>query len=167
MRVLRKVGAAGLFVVALVVVPLAQGADEATPVVADPELEARVQELAYKLRCLVCQNESVAESRAPLAVDLRNQVREQLAAGKSEAEVVDFLVARYGDFVLYLPPLKTTTVLLWFGPALLLVGGVGGLLYRLRRRAGEAAPHLSEEQRARARELLESGAAAHPEEPRK
>lgn len=166
-KALRNFGAAGLATFALLLLAPAHGADEAVPIVVDVELEERVQELSYKLRCLVCQNESVAESRAPLAVDLRNQVREQLAAGKSEDEVIDFLVARYGDFVLYLPPFKATTFLLWFGPALLLVGGVGGLLFRLRRRAAEAAPHLSDEERACARELLAAGAPVHSEEPRK
>jgi cytochrome c-type biogenesis protein CcmH len=165
LRALRTVLSTVLLACAAFALP-AHAAGEATPIAADPELEARVQALAQKLRCLVCQNESVAESRAPLAVDLRNQVREQLGAGKSEAEVIDFLVARYGDFVLYLPPFKPVTMLLWFGPALLLLGGVGGLLYRLRRRAQEDAPHLSDEERARARAMLE-GVPAQPEEPRK
>ena len=94
-------------------------AGEATPVADDPELEARVIELSQTLRCLVCQNETIAASRAPLAVDLRNQVREQLAAGKTEQDVVDFLVTRYGDFVLYNPPFRANTLLLWLGPAAL------------------------------------------------
>lgn len=143
----------------------ARAAGEATPVAADPELEVRVQALSANLRCLVCQNESVAESRAPLAIDLRNQVREQLGAGKSEAEVIDFMVARYGDFVLFKPPFKPVTLLLWLGPALLLVSGAGWLVYRLRRRAHETGPHLTDEERARARAMLE-GAAENPEEPR-
>src|SRR5881394_1176669 len=86
-------------------------------------LERRVTDLAHELRCLVCQNQTIAESNAPLAVDLRNQIREQLAAGKSEREVVDFMVARYGDFVLYRPPFKATTILLWAGPFLFLLVG--------------------------------------------
>lgn len=138
-------------------------AGEARPVADDPELEARVQQLAHQLRCLVCQNETIADSRAPLAIDLRNQVREQFAAGKSEADVIDFLVARYGDFVLYKPPFKRTTALLWVGPALLLFAGIGWLGYRLRRRAEEAPPGLTDEERARARALLE-GAPADSEE---
>lgn len=130
-------------------------AGEATPVADDPELEARVIELSQTLRCLVCQNETIAASRAPLAVDLRNQVREQLAAGKSEQDVVDFLVQRYGDFVLYTPPFRANTLLLWLGPAALGVLGIGWLSLRLRRRAAEAAtPELSEAQRRQARSLL-------------
>ncbi len=146
-----------------VVVPSVQAAGEARPVADDPELEARVMALSSKLRCLVCQNESIAESRAPLALDLRNQVREQFAAGKSENEVIDFLVARYGDFVLYSPPFKATTFLLWVGPGLLLLAGAGWLLLRLRIRAREDGPHLSEAERVRARALLE-GAPADSEE---
>src|SRR5690349_22227812 len=89
----------------------------------DATLERRAAALEKELRCLVCQNQTLAESNAPLAVDLRNQVREQLAAGKSEREVVDYLVARYGDFVRYRPPLKASTLLLWAGPFVFLVGG--------------------------------------------
>src|SRR5213595_2293177 len=94
----------------------------------DATLDKRVMDLAAELRCLVCQNQSLAESNAPLAMDLRNQIREQLAAGKSEREVVDYLVARYGDFVRYRPPLKANTVLLWGGPFLFLVGGFSLLI---------------------------------------
>ena len=133
----------------------------------DAELEVRVLELSHKLRCLVCQNQSIAESNAPLAIDLRNQVREQLAAGKSEDAVVDYLVARYGDFVLYLPPFKGATLFLWLGPAVLLVGGAGWLSWRLRNRAAEAkvAPHLTQEERASASALL-AGTPTSPGEPR-
>jgi len=134
----------------------APAADVAPTVAADPRLEADVQELAHKLRCLVCQNQSIAESNAPLALDLRNQVREQLAAGRSKEDVVDYLVARYGDFVLYEPPLKGVTLLLWGGPAVLLLAGVGWLAWRVRRRAVESAAvaALSEAEHARARALL-------------
>jgi cytochrome c-type biogenesis protein CcmH len=127
----------------------------AQPTVADPALEARVLKLSEVLRCLVCQNQSIAESNAELAQDLRGQVREQLAAGKSEEEVVDYMVARYGDFVLYQPPVKTTTLILWMGPGLLLVAGLGWLAWRLRSRRREATPELSAEEHARARALLE------------
>ena len=120
----------------------------------DPALERRVTNLAHELRCLVCQNQTIAESNAPLAVDLRNQIREQLAAGKSEREVADFMVARYGDFVLYRPPLKASTVLLWAGPFIFLVAGFYLLLRFLRRRQVPA-PQLSAEDRARAAKLLE------------
>jgi len=141
----------------------AESSGQAQPLVADPVLEARVQSLAHKLRCLVCQNESIAESRAPLAIDLRNQVREQFAAGKNEDEVIEFLVTRYGDFVLYLPPFKPVTVLLWLGPVLFLVAGGGWLLLRLRSRAREPKQHLSDAERARAQALL-AGAPAENEE---
>ncbi len=120
----------------------------------DTKLERRVTNLAHELRCLVCQNQTLAESNAPLAVDLRNQIREQLAAGKSEEQVVDFMVARYGDFVLYRPPLKASTVLLWAGPFLFLIGGFYFLVRFLRRRQVPA-PQLSAEERARAAKLLE------------
>ena len=120
----------------------------------DPNLEKRVAALAEELRCLVCQNQTLADSNAPLAVDLRNQIREQLAKGASERDVRDFMVARYGDFVLYKPPLKASTVALWFGPFLLLLAGAF-LLYRriTRRRVPE--PQLSDADRARAVRLLE------------
>ena len=134
--------------------PVEASAAIAPTVAADPALEANLQELAHKLRCLVCQNQSIAESNAPLAVDLRNQVREQLAAGRSKEDVIDYLVARYGDFVLYEPPFKASTLLLWGGPVLLLLAGAGGLVLRLRRRAGESVAPLSQDERARAEALL-------------
>lgn len=109
-------------------------AREAAPATADPVLEARVMKVSSELRCLVCQNETIAASHADLAVDLRNQVREMLRAGKSEREVFDYMTARYGDFVLYRPPLKSVTALLWFGPPLLLGGGLLTLWLLLRRR---------------------------------
>ncbi len=120
----------------------------------DPALERRVMNLAHELRCLVCQNQTIADSQAPLAVDLRNQMREQLAAGKSEGEVVDFMVARYGDFVLYRPPFKATTILLWAGPFLFLIIGFYVLVRFLRRRQVPE-PQLSKADRARAAKLLE------------
>ncbi len=140
----------------------------APTVAVNPALEADTMELAHKLRCLVCQNQSIAESNAPLALDLRDQVREQLAAGKSKDEVVDYLVERYGDFVLYEPPFKAVTVLLWLGPAALLFGGAAWLAFRLRRRREEVAAeqHLSDADRARARALLDGAAGAEqPESP--
>lgn len=116
----------------------AQDRDTASPAVADPALEARVMAIGAELRCLVCQNETVAASHAELAVDLRGQIREQLRAGRDEAEILAFMSQRYGDFVLYRPPLKTSTVLLWLGPfALLLLGGAV-LVRHLRRRAAGA-----------------------------
>lgn len=101
----------------------------------DRPLEARTHALAQQLRCLVCQNQTIADSNAPLAVDLKNRVRDQLAAGRSEAQVIEDLTARYGDFVLYKPPVKPTTWLLWLGPALLALGALAGLAWSLRRRA--------------------------------
>ena len=120
----------------------------------DPALEKRVTGLAHELRCLVCQNQTLADSNAPLAVDLRNQIREQLQKGASEQDVIDFMVARYGDFVLYRPPLKATTIALWAGPFLLLALGIVALVRRLVRRRAPAPP-LSDAERARAAQLLE------------
>jgi len=117
-------------------------------------LEKRVMDLSSELRCLVCQNQTLADSNAPLAVDLRNTVREQLAKGASEREVIDFMTARYGDFVLYRPPFKGTTLLLWLGPFLLLAFGAFLFFRRVRGRQAPQAP-LSDEERARAARLLE------------
>jgi cytochrome c-type biogenesis protein CcmH len=96
--------------------------------------EQRIRQLEERLRCLVCQNQSLADSNAELAGDLRKQVREQVRAGRSDEQIVEFLVQRYGDFVLYEPPFKATTALLWVGPFLLLTGAVAFLLFTLRRR---------------------------------
>ena len=119
-------------------------------------LEKRVMDLSAELRCLVCQNQTLADSNAPLAVDLRNTVREQLAKGASEREVIEFMTARYGDFVLYRPPFKGTTLLLWLGPFLLLAFGVFLFLRKVRGRQAPQPP-LSDEERARAARLLEQG----------
>ena len=110
-------------------------AKEATPVAADPALEARVTAITTELRCLVCQNQTIADSHSGLAEDLRSQVREQLRTGASDAQVLQFMTDRYGDFVLYRPPWKASTVLLWIGPTALLVVGLGALVLVLRRRA--------------------------------
>jgi cytochrome c-type biogenesis protein CcmH len=110
-------------------------AKDAVPEAADPALEARMIAITSELRCLVCQNQTIADSHADLAVDLRQQVREQLKAGKSDREVVDFMTARYGDFVLYRPPFKTVTALLWLGPALMLAAGFAVLAIVLGRRS--------------------------------
>ena len=142
-------------IAALPVEPAA--AKEAAPAAADPALEKRVMTLAEELRCLVCQNQTLAESNAPLAEDLRNQLREQMRAGKSDRQVVDFLVDRYGDFVLYRPPLKATTFLLWFGPFLLLAAGFAVLLRRVRRRRAAGEPVIDDADRKRAAELLAGG----------
>jgi cytochrome c-type biogenesis protein CcmH len=121
---------------------------------ADPALEARVMAVAEELRCLVCQNETIAASHADLAIDLRKQIRTKLAEGQSERQILDFMVERYGDFVLYRPRLSATTVLLWAGPfALLLVGGVV-MARTIRARKKQIPAALSEAESARARQLL-------------
>jgi cytochrome c-type biogenesis protein CcmH len=118
------------------------------------DLDKRTAALADELRCLVCQNQTLAESNAPLAVDLRKEMREQLAKGASEREVREFMVARYGDFVLYKPPFKASTAALWLGPFALLLAGIVLLVRRVRRpRAPE--PALSAAERERAAKLLE------------
>ena len=118
------------------------------------DMERRTMDIAARLRCLVCQNQTIADSSAGLAVDLRNQIREQLAAGAGEAQILDYMVQRYGDFVLYRPPFRAATALLWLGPFVLLAGGLA-LLYRLlARRRSQAAPELTPAERERARALL-------------
>lgn len=120
---------------ALLAVSVGAGAGEARSVADDPALEARMMVIATELRCLVCQNQTVADSHADLAVDLRQHIREQLAAGKTDDQVRAFMTERYGDFVLYKPPLNARTALLWGGPALLSLGALLGLGWLLRRRA--------------------------------
>lgn len=144
-----------LLLLVLLSAPIA--AKEAAPAAADPVLEKRVMALAEELRCLVCQNQTLADSNAPLAEDLRNQVREKMRQGKTDTEVVEFLVERYGDFVLYRPPLKATTILLWFGPLLLLAAGFAVLLRRIRRRRPAEDVAITDEDRKRAAELLAGG----------
>ena len=108
---------------------------QAAPAAANPALEAQVMQISAELRCLVCQNQTIADSNADLAVDLRRQVREMLAKGQSEAQIIDYMTARYGDFVRYRPPVNSSTALLWYGPAVLLVLALGTLVLVLRRRA--------------------------------
>jgi len=110
-------------------------ATEALPASDNPALEARVMKISSELRCLVCQNETIAASHADLAVDLRRQVREMLQNGQNEQQVIDYMTARYGDFVLYRPPFKPLTALLWIGPAVMVVVGLGTLFVVLRRRS--------------------------------
>lgn len=125
-------------------------AADAAPAADNPVREARMMALAAELRCLVCQNQTIADSHADLAQDLRRQIREMLDQGKSEREIMAYMTDRYGDFVLYRPPFKASTALLWAGPALLLVGALGGLALVLRRRQrlGDDAfdPDMPEEQ---------------------
>jgi cytochrome c-type biogenesis protein CcmH len=123
------------FVVLFALLPLFGMAEEAKPVGGDPALEKHVQKLTSELRCLVCQNQTIADSHADLAIDLKNQVREKLAQGMSDQQVIDYMVARYGDFVLYRPPVKSTTWLLWFGPFLLLALGLVVLAWRIKSRS--------------------------------
>ena len=132
-------------------------AQEARPMAEDPVLEERLMNLSRELRCLVCQNETLADSRADLAVDLRNEIREQMKAGKTDQEIIAFLTARYGDFVLYRPPVKATTYFLWFGPFLLLLGGLFLLFrYLKQRRQLITEQPLSADQRRDVEALLET-----------
>jgi cytochrome c-type biogenesis protein CcmH len=143
-----------LVALALMLATHAAPAGEAAAVAEDPALEKRVTALAEELRCLVCQNQSLADSNADLAIDLKNQVREKLKQGMSDKQIVAYMVERYGDFVLYRPPVKATTFLLWFGPILLLVGSLGALFYKLSRPPKTPRAELSESEHARAAALL-------------
>jgi len=140
---------------ALLLAVAAASGREAVPVGADPVIEQRMMTLAQELRCLVCQNQTLADSQAELAADLRQEIRELMQKGKSDDEIKSYLVQRYGDFVLYRPPLKRMTWLLWFGPALLMVVGLGSLYAVLirRRRLADADP-LTTDQEHRAQSLL-------------
>jgi cytochrome c-type biogenesis protein CcmH len=131
-------------------------AREATPLAEDPAVEARLVEISHELRCLVCQNESLASSRAELADDLRREVRDLIRQDKSDDEIKAFLVSRYGDFVLYRPEVKPLTWVLWFGPFLLLLAGVVALAVYVRQRRRQTLPKaaLSDEERRRAQDLL-------------
>lgn len=131
-------------------------AADAVPAASDPALEAKMIALTNELRCLVCQNETLAASQASLAVDLKNQIREKIRAGESNEAIIAYLVERYGDFVLYRPPLKATTVLLWAGPFGLLIVALGMLAYFVRRRRQEPAIELDATDKARARQLLKN-----------
>ena len=129
-------------------------------VLKDPAMEARAREISKELRCLVCQNQSIDDSNADLARDLRVLVRERLVAGDRDTEVLDFVVARYGDYVLLSPPVKTGTILLWAGPGLILLLGIGGLAWRLRRKGGGMAaptPLTPEEEARVAAALADNG----------
>jgi cytochrome c-type biogenesis protein CcmH len=130
-------------------------AKDAPNLVADPALEARVMLIAEELRCLVCQNETIAASQADLAEDLRKQIRIKLTQGESKQQILDFMVERYGDFVLYRPPLKATTILLWIGPFVLLALALTMMAINIRRRRRtEQAPAMSAEDRLQAQQLL-------------
>ncbi len=139
----------------LMLVPLTVFAEEARPLAENPVVEARLKKLAVELRCLVCQNQTLADSNAPLAEDLRREVREMIANNMTDDQIVEFLVSRYGDFVRYRPPFKVATVLLWVGPFLLL--GIGGivLIVSLRQRNVEKeSSSISDDDRQRVARLL-------------
>lgn len=143
------------FLLALMLVLPSSWAREAAPVAEDPEIERRMIHLSEDLRCLVCQNESLAGSRADFANDLRREIREQMKDNKSDKEIIDFMVARYGDFVLYRPPVKPTTIVLWFGPFVFLAAGAILLFFYLKRRRRQIEdPALSDKQRQQAEALL-------------
>lgn len=136
-------------------------AGEVASVGPDPVVEARLKQLATELRCLVCQNQTLADSNAPLAEDLRREIREMIANNMTDQQIIEFLVQRYGDFVLYRPPWKATTILLWLGPFLLLGIGAAALTVILQRRAkrpGETP--LTDEERRQVERLLSEG--EHP-----
>ena len=135
------------------------GATEAANLAADPALEARVMKVAEELRCLVCQNETIAASHADLAVDLRKQIRTKLSEGQSEQQIIDFMVERYGDFVRYRPALKASTALLWIGPFVLLLIAATVLARAIRGRRREAST-LDPADADRARRLLDESSPA-------
>ncbi|MBI3148927.1 MAG: cytochrome c-type biogenesis protein CcmH [Betaproteobacteria bacterium] len=146
------------FLLLLVGLPLGAAiAEVATPLAADPVMEERLKALGQDLRCLVCQNQSLADSNAPLAEDLRQVIREQFRLGKNDDQVRGFLVERYGDFVLYKPPLKGSTLPLWLGPFALLALGLGVLVVLLRKRGHKQplAPTPDAKAQERARKLLD------------
>lgn len=147
----------GALVLMLATLALVAHGKEAQPASDDPQLEARVLVIAEELRCLVCQNETIAASQADLAVDLRQQIRLKLQQGQSQQQILDFMVERYGDFVLYRPPWNARTVLLWLGPFGLLVIAVVAMAVNVRRRRRAAmAQEWSEAQAQRARALLDN-----------
>ena len=148
-----------LFVLLLLALAVASGwAREAELLADDPAVERRLIDIAEEMRCLVCQNESLAASRADLAVDLRKELREQIRQGRSDDEIREFMVSRYGDFVLYRPRVKPVTWFLWAGPFVLMIGGIVVLMMYVRRRnraTGEAS--LSQDEASRAEALLKEG----------
>ncbi|MGZ8273812.1 MAG: cytochrome c-type biogenesis protein [Burkholderiaceae bacterium] len=144
-----------LLALLILALPLAVFAADATPTDLDPVAAKRAVDLSAQLRCLVCQNQTIAESNAELAVDLRRQVNEQIKAGKTDREIVDYMVERYGAFVLYKPPFNVTTLLLWLGPALLVVFGVVFYVRTVRARNRVIVDRpLTDAERAEAERLL-------------
>ena len=144
-----------LLILLICLLPAFSYAGEAKDLAEDPVLEKRMIGLAENMRCLVCQNESLASSRSELANDLRREIREQMKKGMTDQEIIDYLVSRYGDFVLFDPPVKSYTLLLWYGPfALLLIGFVGLVLQLRRRKNTVPESQLSADQAERAAALL-------------
>ncbi len=143
-----------LLAVFVAITPLCALGQIAKPTDGDKVAQSRAVRISEELRCLVCQNQSIADSNAELAIDLRQMIREQIAEGKSDQEIRAYMVARYGDFVLYRPPLKATTLLLWVGPALLLVGGLLVLRRVIRARGAAAETTLTAEERTQAERML-------------
>ena len=149
---MRRAIAAGLLTL-IATVAFGQASEVAHP---DAAIERRLKDLAEELRCLVCQNQTIADSNAPLALDLRNQIRTQIAQGRSDDEIRGYMVERYGDFVLYKPPFKATTAILWLAPLLLLV--IGGVVFWnvvARRRSQPPAPQPTPSRKAEIEALLE------------
>jgi cytochrome c-type biogenesis protein CcmH len=155
----RRLRGARLIFALLLALAAPLAAQVAKPLAEDEAAERRLNALAEELRCLVCQNESIAGSRADLAVDLRRQIREQIRAGKSDEEILAYMTDRYGDFVRYRPPLKGSTLALWIGPFVLLAGAAAGVAWyvRSRRTRVAAAAALTPEEEARVARLLGEG----------
>ncbi len=132
------------------------GAEEAKPLAQDPAVEKRLLDISSEMRCLVCQNETIAASQADLAKDLREEIREQIIKGKTDKEITDYMVARYGDFIRYRPPVKPTTWALWFGPFLLLLGAVALLVNTLKKHVARRSdePPLSVDEKQKIEALL-------------
>jgi len=152
----RVVSITGFVLLLLLLIPLTGWSKEAIPVAEDLEIEKRMLALTMDLRCLVCQNEPISDSRAEFSNDIRREIREQIKANKTDEEIIQFLVDRYGDFILYNPPVKSTTVMLWFGPAILFVIALGALIVHLKRRRVQIEDiSLSQEQLEAAEALLD------------
>jgi len=142
----------------------AQSSEIAKP---DPAVERRMKALAEELRCLVCQNQTIADSNAPLALDLRNQIRAQVAEGRTDTQIREYMTDRYGDFVLYRPPFKATTAILWVGPFAMVALGVVVFLFVVRRRRAEpAAASVPQQRRAQLEPLLDESGRAEVARPK-
>ncbi|MCG6113618.1 MAG: cytochrome c-type biogenesis protein CcmH [Mesorhizobium sp.] len=148
----------GLALMALTLLAVPAGAAlDPSEVLEDPALEARARGLSAELRCMVCQNQSIDDSNAELARDLRVLVRERILAGDSDAEVIDYVVSRYGEFVLLRPPFSMRNAALWASPVLLILGGGGFIFFATRNRRRQEVAKLSEEEDRKLKELLERG----------